>query len=64
MTARALRDCRPHKIQEFARIFVVDDIFKHGRVDADHEPLKERPAFEALDAPKIVSATNCRLTNE
>lgn len=58
MTVRALRDCRPRKIQEFARIIVVDDILKHGKTNEDHEPLKERPAFESLDVPKIVSSLN------
>lgn len=55
MTVRALRDCRQHKIQEFARIILVDDVLKHVKFHEDHEPLKERPAFESLDTPKIVS---------
>lgn len=55
MTVRALRDCKPHKIQEFARIILVEDILKHVKKNEDHEPLKERPTFESLDVPKIVS---------
>lgn len=59
MTIRALRDCKQHKIQEFARIILVADIFKHVRMLEDHEPLKERPAFESLDVAKIVSIEIC-----
>lgn len=55
MTVRALRDCRSHKIQEFARIILVDGIFKHAKRTEDYEPLKERPTFESLETPKIVS---------
>lgn len=57
MTIRALRGCRRHKIQEFARIIFVADMSKHVRMPEDHEPLNERPAFESLaDVPKIVSS--------
>lgn len=55
MTVRALRDCKQHKIQEFARIIFVANIFKHVRMLEDHEPLDERPTYESLDVPKIVS---------
>lgn len=55
MTVRALRDCRPHKIQEFARIIFVNDVHKHVKMHEDHEPLEDRPTFESLDTPKIVS---------
>lgn len=55
MTVRALRDCKSQKIQEFARIILVKDIFKHVKANEDHEPLKERPAYESLDVQKIVS---------
>lgn len=55
MIVRALRDCKLNKIQEFARIILVEDIFKHVKTNEDHEPLTERPAYETLDVPKIVS---------
>lgn len=46
MTVRSYAECRPKKIQEFARIIFVDDIVKHSRKAEDHAPLKIRPLYD------------------
>lgn len=54
MTIRALDTTKAFKAQEFARIIFVDDINNYSAKLSDHEPLKQRPAYESLDVPKIV----------
>lgn len=54
ITVRALFFCAQFKLQEFARIVFVDNIHNHTAKLEDHEPLKQRPAFESLDHPKTV----------
>lgn len=58
ITVRVLGACLDEKLQEFARIIFVDDIINYSKKFDDYEQLKERPAFESLDVPRIVSQLN------
>lgn len=58
LTVRALGLCRSLKLQEFARVIFVDRITNYTSLFEDYEPLKERPAYDALDVPKIVCLFN------
>lgn len=58
LTVRALDRCSVQKLQEFARIIFVDDIFNYTSRVEDHRPLERRPTYESLDVPKIVNCIN------
>lgn len=54
LSVRGLSPCNEFKLQEFARIIFVPDLLNHTKNSEDHEPLTERPDYEAQDYPKIV----------
>lgn len=62
MTIRALGRCESKKLQEFARIIFVDDYSTHKPKYEDHEPLTQRPSYDSLNVPKIVSKINRKYT--
>lgn len=57
LTIRALGICESLKMQEFARIVFVDNIFNHARKKEHHTPLTKRPSFDSisLKPPAVVS---------
>lgn len=55
LTVRALEACKDFSIQEFTRIIFVDNIANYSTKIGDHEPFKDRQAYETLDVPRIVS---------
>lgn len=50
MTVRALGVCAKKKVQEFARIIFVDNLFNCTRKMEHHEPLSlaKRPSYDAV----------------
>lgn len=59
LTIRALGGCTSNKIQEFARIIFVDNIFNHPRKYEDQAPLTKRPSYDSVSvAPPAVVNLN------
>lgn len=61
LIVRGLDACKYLKLQEFARIIFVDDIYNHSKKLEDQKPLKERPDYESQDFPKIVCGRSFRI---
>lgn len=62
MTVRTLGACEPLKIQEFARIIFVDNIYNYTTKHVDQKPLKKRPSYESV-TPKLVCCQQIINTN-
>lgn len=58
LTVRALGVCGPMKLQEFARIIFVDNIFDYTKKIEHHAPLTKRPSYDSisLEPPAVVSS--------